>query len=194
MLKPVINKNDTKANILIAVVSIIVFVVVAILGKEKPEMNLAFDVHIFATINAILNSTVAILLVFALVMVKQKKYELHKKMMMLAMVLSALFLLSYIAHHLLGGETKFGDANFDNIVSDAEKAAVGSMRMVYFIILMTHIFFAAIILPFILKTTYRALTGEFDKHKKIAKITWPIWFFVAITGPIVYLMISPYYH
>jgi putative membrane protein len=194
MLKPIIKVNDKKANILILIVSVIVFVVVAILGKEKPEMKLSFDVHIFATINAVLNSAVAILLVAALIMVKQKKYTIHRNMMMAAMGLSALFLVSYIAHHLLGGETKFGDTNFDNMVSDTEKAAVGSLRTVYFIILSTHILLAAIILPFILKTTYRALTGEFDKHKKIAKLTWPIWFYVAVTGPVVYWMISPYYN
>jgi len=194
MLEPVIKKNDKKATGLIIAVSVIVFVVVAILGREKPKMNLSFDVHIFATINAVLNSLVAILLVAALVVVKKGKYVLHKKMMLTALLLSLLFLVSYIAHHLLGGETKFGDINFDGMIDEAEKAAVASKRMVYFILLLTHILLAAIILPFILFTTYRALTGEFDKHKKIAKITWPIWFYVAVTGPIVYFMISPYYH
>lgn len=194
MLQPVIKKNDRKANIAILSVSIIVFVVVAILGRENPQVQASFNVHIFATINAVLNSMVAILLIAALVVVKQKNYMLHKKLMLTALGLSLLFLLSYIAHHLLGGETKFGDTNFDGIVSDAEKLAVGSTRIIYFVLLATHILLAAIILPFILFTTYRALTGEFDKHKKIAKITFPIWLYVAITGPIIYLMISPYYH
>jgi len=97
-----------------------------------------------------------------------------------ALVLSILFLVSYIAHHLLGGETKFGGEGF--------------VRTLYFIILSTHIFLAAVILPFILFTTYRAMIAEFPAHKKLAKITWPLWFYVAVTGPIVYLMISPYYH
>lgn len=194
MLQPVIKKNDRKANIAILSVSIIVFVVVAILGRENPQVQASFNVHIFATINAVLNSMVAILLIAALVVVKQKNYMLHKKLMLTALGLSLLFLLSYIAHHLLGGETKFGDTNFDGIVSDVEKLAVGSTRIIYFVLLATHILLAAIILPFILFTTYRALTGEFDKHKKIAKITFPIWLYVAITGPIIYLMISPYYH
>ncbi len=179
MLEPVIKKNDKKARGLIISVSVIVFAVVAILGKEKPKMNLSFDVHIFAAINAVLNTMVAMFLIGALVAVKQKKYLLHKKMMFATLILSVLFLVSYIAHHLLGGETKFGGE--------------GTIRTLYFILLITHILLAAIILPFILFTTYRALTGEFDKHKKIAKITFPIWLYVAITGPIVYLMISPYY-
>ena len=112
---------------------------------------------------------------------------------MAALVLSILFLVSYIAHHLLAGEAKFGDADRDGIVTDAEKAAVGGVRTIYFIILITHIILAAVILPFILFTAYRALTAEFPLHKKLAKITWPLWFYVAITGPIVYWMIKPFY-
>jgi putative membrane protein len=88
-------------------------------------------------------------------------------------------LVFYIAHHLFAGETKFG--------------GVGTIRLVYFIILATHILLAGIILPFILFTAYRALTGEFEKHKKLARYTWPLWLYVAITGPVVYLFISPYY-
>lgn len=180
MLEPVIKKNDKRARGLIIAVSVIVFAVVAILGREKPQMNLSFDVHIFATINAVLNSLVAVILIGALIAVKQKKYVLHKQMMLGALILSVLFLVSYIAHHLLGGETKFGGE--------------GTIKTVYFILLITHILLAAIILPFILFTTYRALTGEFEAHKKLAKKTFPIWLYVAITGPVVYFMISPYYH
>jgi putative membrane protein len=180
MLQPVIKKNDKKAKGLIWAVSIIVFVVVAILGREKPSVNPSFNVHIFATINAVINTIVAILLVAALVAVKNKNYILHKKLMLGALVLSILFLISYILHHLLGGETKFG--------------GTGTIKIMYLLILATHILLATIILPFILFTTYRALTGEFEAHKKMAKITWPLWLYVAITGPIVYLMISPYYH
>jgi putative membrane protein len=110
------------------------------------------------------------------------------------MVLSILFLISYIAHHLLAGETRFGDINHDGILSDAEKTAAGSARIIYYILLGTHIPLAGIILPFILFSAYRALTGDFAKHKKLARITWPIWFYVAVTGVVVYWMIRPYYH
>ena len=109
-------------------------------------------------------------------------------------MLSVLFLISYIAHHLLAGETKFGDINHDGIISIDEKALAGNIRMLYYFILITHIPLAAIILPFILFTAYRALTGEYDKHKKLVRITWPVWFYVAVSGVIVYLMISPYYN
>jgi len=193
MLKPVFQKNDRLANWLIGIFSLVVFIVVVILGKFKLEVELGFDVHIFAAINAFVNATIAVVLVAALIAVKNQRYELHKKLMMGALVLSVLFLLSYIAHHLLAGEAKYGDANHDGIVDEAEKLAAGTMRVVYLIILITHIILAAIILPFILFTAYRGLTSEFPAHKKLAKITWPLWFYVAVTGPIVYFMISPYY-
>lgn len=194
MLKPSIAKNDSMANWLIGIFSLVVFLIVVVLSKIKLDVELGFDVHIFATINAFVNATIAVVLVAALIAVKKKNYELHKKFMMTALVLSILFLLSYIAHHLLAGEAKFGDVNHDGIVDDAEKLAVGSMRIVYLIILATHIILAAVILPFILFTAYRGLTGEFPAHKKIARITWPLWFYVAVTGPVVYFMISPYYN
>jgi len=194
MLAPVIKKNDKQANTVIIVLSLVVFIAVTFLSKFTLQVELPFDKHIFATMNAVINSIVAILLVYALVAVKQKKYQLHKNLMLTALVLSALFLVTYIAHHLLAGEAKYGDTNLDGIVSDAEKAVVGNVRPFYLILLTTHIVLAAVILPFILFTTYRALTGEFEAHKKMAKRTWPLWFYVAVTGPLVYMMIKPYYN
>lgn len=179
MISASIQKNDKQANWLIGIFSIVVFVVVVVLGRVKLEVDLGFDVHIFATINAFINATIAVLLIAALWAVKSKKYQLHKRFMIAALVLSILFLVSYIAHHLLSGDTKYGGQ--------------GTIRYVYYFILVTHIFLAAIILPFILFTAYRGLTAEFGQHKKLARYTWPLWFYVAITGPIVYWMISPYY-
>lgn len=193
MLNAAWKKNDKKAKWLIFTFSAIVFAAVVALGRVKLDVQPGFDVHIFATINAVINSMVAVLLVAALIAVKSKKYPLHKQLMLAAMVLSILFLVSYICHHLLAGETRFGDVNHDGVVDEVEKAAVGSSRMIYYIILGTHIPLAGIILPFILFSAYRALTGEFDKHKKLVRITWPVWFYVAVTGVVVYLMISPYY-
>jgi putative membrane protein len=179
MLQASIQKNDPKAKWLIGIFSFVVFAAVVILGRVKLEVDLGFDVHIFAAINAVINSAIAVLLIAALWAVKAKKYLLHKQMMMTALLLSVLFLVSYIAHHLLAGDTKFGGE--------------GAIRTIYYIILITHIFLAAIILPFILFTAYRALTAEYATHKKLAKYTWPLWLYVAITGPVVYWMISPYY-
>jgi putative membrane protein len=187
-------KNDRKARILIFLFSGIVFAAVMLLSRVKWEVHLGFDVHLFAKINALLNSCVAILLISALIAVKAKKYALHRNIMITAMFLSILFLASYICHHLFAGDTRFGDVNHDGIVTGLEKAAVGSSRIIYYIILGTHIPLAGIILPFILFSAYRAMTGEYEKHKKLARITWPIWFYVAVTGVLVYWMISPYYN
>ena len=193
MLPPVLQKNDSKAKWLIGIFSVIVFTAVVVLSRVRINVDLGFDVHLFALANAVINSMVAILLIAGMVAVKQGKYVLHKKLMMAAMLLSILFLVSYICHHLFAGDTKFGDLNHDNVVSPEEKEAGGSLRTVYYIILGTHIPLAGLILPFILFTAYRALISEWPRHKKLAKITWPIWLYVAITGVLVYLMISPYY-
>ncbi len=193
MLTASINKNDKKAYWIIGVFSAIVFTVIILLGRVKLELDLGFNVHIFAAANAYINTTIALLLVAALVAVKQNNHLLHKKLMMGALILSILFLVSYIAHHLLAGDAKFGDSDHDGIVTEAEKLAVGGIRNLYYAILISHIFLATIILPIILLTAYRALTAEFPQHKKLARITWPLWFYVAVTGPIVYWMISPYY-
>jgi putative membrane protein len=191
--KPVLKKDDKNARIFIWVVSIVVFIGIAFLSGVQlhPEFN--FDPHIFATVNAIINSCVAIFLIAALLAVKSKKYLLHKRIMIAAIILSVLFLISYVCHHLFSGETKFGDLNHDGILSWDEKNKAGSLRYVYYAILMTHIPLAGIILPFILFTAYRALSGDYVKHKKLARITWPIWLYVAISGVAVYLLISPYY-
>lgn len=179
MLEASIQKNDKKAGWLIGIFSFVVFAVIISLGRIQLQVNLGFDVHIFATINAVVNSIIAVTLVAALIAVKNKKFMLHKKLMFAALILSILFLVSYIAHHLLAGETKFG--------------GVGAIKTIYYFVLITHIILAAVILPFILFTAYRGLTAEFTMHKKLARITWPLWFYVAVTGPIIYLMISPYY-
>ena len=194
MLHASLTKNDIKAKWLIYVFSIVVFLLVVLLGKYKLNVNLGFNVHIFAMFNAFINSLIALLLVAALIAVKNGKYLMHKRLMMCALIFSILFLASYVAHRLLASESKFGDINHDGNVTQDEKLLVGNIRYLYYLILSTHIFLAAVILPFILFTAYRALIAEFPLHKKLARITWPLWLYVAITGPVVYFMISPYYH
>ena len=194
MLEPTIQKNDKQAKLLIGIFSVVVLVAVTFLSKFTLVVELPFDKHIFALANALLNATVAVLLIAALVAVKQQKYAVHKNIMLIALLLSVLFLVSYIAHHLFAGETKFGDTDHDGLVSAAEISVVGNTRSFYFILLATHIILAATSLPFILFTAYRGLTSEFEDHKKIARRIWPIWFYVAVTGPLVYMMIKPYYN
>jgi putative membrane protein len=178
-LSPMLNKNEKQARLLIFTVSFVVFAAVAVLSRVKLEVDLGFDIHVFAMINAVINSIVSVLLVAALIAVKRRKYILHRNIMFTAIILSILFFVSYIAHHLLAGDTIYG--------------GVGSIRYFYYFILITHIILAAIILPFILYTAYRSLTGEYEKHKKLARYTWPLWLYVSVTGVLVYLMISPYY-
>jgi len=181
MLKPVLQKNDQKAKTLIIIVSVIVFAAVTVLGKYNlaGQVDFPFDVHIFASINALINATVTLLLIAGLIVVRNGNFETHKKIMLFTIGLSVLFLLSYICHHLFAGETSYG--------------GTGSLRTLYFLILFTHIPLAGLVLPFILWAAYRALTGEYEKHKKLVRIVWPVWLYVAITGVIVYWMIEPYY-
>lgn len=178
-LKPALAKNDKRANVLIFLVSAIVFLAVVALKYLKLDVELGFNVHLLSAANATINGTVAFLLVAGLVAVKQGKWVLHKRIMLSAMLLSVLFLLCYIAYHLFTAETKF--------------PVESPYRTVYLVILATHIVLAGLILPFILFTAYRALIGEYPGHKKLARWTWPVWFYVAVTGVVVYLMISPYY-
>jgi putative membrane protein len=179
MLEATIPKNDKFAYRLIIGTSVLVFCLIAALPKMYLGIQLPFDPHVFALINAVINSTVSLLLIAGLITVRQRKYETHKRIMLTAMVLSALFLLSYVAHHLFALETSFGGQ--------------GPIRYFYFFILITHIILAAIILPFILFTSYQSLSGQFARHRKIARYTFPLWLYVSITGVLVYLFISPYY-
>lgn len=194
MLPSVLAKNDRRARVLIFGLSIVVFIAVVIVERVKLDVDLGFDVHHFALANAVINSAVSVLLIAGMVAIKQRAYIAHRRIMLGAISLSAIFLVSYIAHHLFAGDSILGDVDGDGTRSATETAAVGAWRYFYFILLITHIVLAAIILPFILFTAYRALTGEYEKHKKLSRYTWPLWLYVSITGVIVYLFISPYYH
>jgi putative membrane protein len=193
LIRIIIQKSDNKAKWLIWIFSVTIFLAVTALERVTLNVNLGFNPHVFALINAVINSIVAILLVAGLLAAKQRRFERHKTIMLSAISLSLVFLISYILHHLFAGSTLYGDTNHDLVVDSAEKAAAGASRYVYLFLLGTHILMAGISLPFILFSAYRALIEENDRHRKIARITWPMWFYVAITGPVVYLMISRYY-
>lgn len=188
------NQNiETKYNRLIIAVSVIIPIAVAALFfidlKSLGVQPLTILPPIYATINGI----TAFLLVAAVVAIKKGHRKLHENLMKTAIFCSILFLLMYVLYHLTSSSVKFGDVNHDNIVDAVEKLAVGNLRPIYFFILFTHITLSVIIIPMVLITYVRALAQRFDKHKKIAKITFPIWLYIAVTGVIVYLMISPYY-
>ena len=175
------NSIEQKSSSFIIIVSILIPVVVAILFGVKLK-DYGFDVEplsflppIYATTNAI----TAVVLVAAVMAIKNGNRKLHERLMTTAIALSVAFLVMYVAYHMTSDSTKFGGE--------------GTIRFVYFFILITHIILSIAIIPLVLTTYVRALADKFDKHKKIAKITFPIWLYVAVTGVIVYLMISPYY-
>lgn len=189
------NTTDTKYNKLIIAVSIVIPVVVALLFSFKLK-DFGFDVEplsflppIYATINGI----TAMVLITAVWAIKNGNRTLHERLMKFAILCSLAFLVMYVAYHLTSVSTKYGDSNADGILDATELASVGSMRLIYFVILITHILLSIVIIPLVLFTYVRALAQRFDKHKKLAKITFPIWLYVAVTGVVVYLMISPYY-
>jgi len=168
--------DDKKYNKLIVVLSIAIPVVVAILFGIKIDAELpVFLPPIYASVNAV----TALVLVLAFMAIKNKKIKLHERLMKFAIVLSVAFLVMYVAYHMTSDSTKFGDES--------------ALKYMYYFILLTHIILSIIVIPFVLITYVRAITNNIEKHKKIAKIAFPLWLYVAITGVVVYIMISPYY-
>lgn len=173
------------------VVSVTIPVVVALLFKVRlPNVEpLSFLPPIYASINGV----TALLLVSALIAIKINKRQLHETLMKTAVVCSLLFLVMYVAYHMTSDSTKFGDVNFDGLRSEIEAIKLGASLYVYQFILLTHILLSIIVIPLVLISYLRAYLGEYDLHKKIVKFAYPIWLYVAVTGVIVYVMISPYY-
>ena len=166
---------------------------VSLMRRVKIPLPEGVDLSFLPPFHAAVNATAAVVLVIALVAVLKGRIGLHRKMIMTAMGLSVLFLLSYVAYHFTSNEVKFGDANLDGIVDQAELSQVGGMRTVYLILLASHIILAAVSLPFILFTFIAGWTNRFSAHKRLAKWVFPIWLYVAVTGPVCYLMLRPYY-
>ena len=135
-----------------------------------------------------------LLLILSLLAIKNKNIALHKKLNLTAFALSSLFLISYVTAHYFIPDTKYGDIDHDGIISVAESAAVSVIKPIYVIILVSHIFLAAAVLPLILLSFYYGLTDQRQKHKKLTRFSYPIWLYVTITGVVVYLMISKYYN
>ncbi|MBT8262554.1 MAG: DUF420 domain-containing protein [Bacteroidia bacterium] len=171
------DKVSKKYTTWIWILSIAIPVVVALLFSVKiPGVErLGFLPPIYASINAL----TSILLIVAVIQIKKGNRKTHERLMKFCILLSALFLIMYVAYHMTSDSTPYGGE--------------GILRYLYFVILISHIFLSIGVIPFVLITYVRALTGDFQKHKKIAKFTFPIWLYVAVTGVIVYLMISPYY-
>lgn len=165
-----------KYNVYIVILSITIPIVVALMFSVKLDIKLPiFLPPIYATINAI----TGVLLIIAVWAIKNKKRTLHERLMKTAILCSVVFLMMYLAYHMTSDSTKFGGE--------------GGIKYIYLFILLTHILLSIVVIPFVLLTYVKAITNDFEKHKKIAKITFPLWLYVAVSGVVVYVLISPYY-
>ncbi|MDB6076966.1 MAG: hypothetical protein JWO82_713 [Akkermansiaceae bacterium] len=185
-----------KLGILAWVLSAVVLLLVGMMRRPELHIQLppGWSLDFLPAVHAVLNSLVAVALLVALAAVMKGKITLHRNAILTAMALSILFLLCYVAYHFTSVETKYGDLNGDGILSDAEKAAVSGTRGIYLFLLLTHIALAATSLPAILFTFIAAWTNRFAAHRRLAKWVFPIWLYVAVTGPVCYFMLRPYYH
>lgn len=186
---------ESRVKVPIIIVSILIPVVVAILFSVKLKdfgievEPLSFLPPIYASINGL----TALLLIMGVMAIKNGNQKVHERFMTMAIACSVIFLVMYVAYHMTTDSTVYGDIDGNKILDATEKINAGSMRNVYLFILLTHIALSVAIIPLVLITYVRALAARFDRHKKIAKITFPLWLYVAVTGVLVYLMISPYY-
>jgi len=170
------DKDTKKYNKWIVILSIAIPVVVAILFGVKIDVKLPV---FLPPIYAIINAFTAIVLIAAFWAIKNKKVKLHERLMKTAIISSVFFLVMYVAYHMTSDSTKYGGE--------------GVLKTVYFILLISHIILSIAVIPFVLITFVRAITNNIELHKKIARYTFPLWLYVAISGVLVYLMISPYY-
>ncbi len=171
-------EKQLKPFIITAAIAIPVLVTILAIIPKMDVLG-GLNPYLLPMFNAIVNGTTFLVLIAAFLAIKNKNVVLHKRLMTAAIALSLVFLLSYVLFHASTEPTKFG--------------GVGFMRSVYFFMLLTHILFAIVIVPLVLVSYVRAIAEKFDKHRRIARITLPIWLYVTLTGVFVYLMIAPYY-
>lgn len=172
--------NSRKSKILIALITLVIPVLIMLLAFiPKLEVFGAFNYQILPLLNALINGTTFLILLAAYFAIRSKRIRLHQTLMVLALILSSIFLLSYIVYHAAVEETHYGGQ--------------GGLRILYFFILISHILLSATVIPLALITFGRALSQNYVRHKSIARYTLPIWLYVTLTGVIVYLLISPYY-
>jgi len=188
--------NEKPVKWAVYITTIAVCALVTILNQKWIPHPDTFPNFIYKlpALNAFLNGTCSILLLFSLWAIKKRNIELHKKLNLTAFLFSTLFLLSYVTAHYFIPDTKYGDVDHDGMMSAAESAAVSGIKPVYVIILLSHIFLAVVVLPMVLLSFYYGLTDQREKHKKLTRFSYPIWLYVTVTGVVVYFMISPYYN
>lgn len=190
------NKNDKTVKIVIWVTTIVICLAVVILNKKILPVPDSFPSFIYKlpALNAFLNGSCSVLLIFSLLAIKKRNIELHKKLNLTAFLLSSLFLVSYVTAHYFIPDTRYGDVDHNGLLDAAETAAVSGIKPFYLAILLSHILLAVVVFPMVLLSFYYGLTDQREKHRKLTRFSYPIWLYVTITGVVVYLMISPYYN
>lgn len=186
--------NENRYLTLIGILSVVIPLAVAVLLFSPSKLQLEGGwVDLLPHLNGMINTATSIALIAGLVFIKQKKIQYHRSAMLVAFVLGAIFLVSYVIYHSSAESTVYGDLNGNGALEATEASALGFSRTIYLVILISHIILAAVVVPFVLLALYFALSDKIVKHRKIVKFAYPIWLYVSVTGVIVYLMISPYY-
>ncbi|PLK45809.1 DUF420 domain-containing protein [Emticicia sp. TH156] len=170
---------ERKSMLWINLLSVVIPVAVALLLGIPQKIDFGAWTSTLPHVIGVINSLTAVLLLYGFYLIKQGQIEQHKRVMTGAFALGALFLLCYVAYHISNPSTKFGGE--------------GTIRYIYFFVLISHIGLSFIVLPLVLRTYYFSWSNQMGKHKKIARIAFPIWLYVSITGVIAYIMIRPYY-
>ncbi|HWY09952.1 MAG TPA: DUF420 domain-containing protein [Bacteroidia bacterium] len=189
-------KNEKSIKVVIWITTIVIVAAVTILNKKILPVPDTIPSFIFKLpmLNAILNGSCSVLLIFSLLAIKKRNIPLHRKLNLTAFLLSSLFLVSYVTAHYFIPDTKYGDIDHNGMLDSAESAAVSGIKPLYLTILLSHISLAIIVFPMVLLSFYYGLTDQRVKHKKLTRFSYPIWLYVTVTGVVVYLMISPYYN
>ena len=182
---------ERKLNRVAWALSAVVLLLVGLMRRVRIPTSIDFS--FLPPVHATLNALAAVALVAALVFIKKKQIARHRAAIYTAMGLSVLFLLSYVVYHFTSAEVLFGDVDHNGILDAAERAAVSGVRPAYLVLLITHVTLAGVILPFILFTFNRAFTGQYARHKAMARWVFPVWLYVAVSGPLCYLMLRPFY-
>lgn len=189
-------KNDKTIKIVIWITTVVICLAVVLLNRKVFPVPDTFPAFIYKlpALNALLNATCSILLVFSLLAIKKKNIALHRKLNLTAFLVSSLFLISYVTAHYFIPDTRYGDVDHNGLLDATEAAAVSGIKPIYLTILLSHILLAVLVFPMVLLSFYYGLTDQREKHKKLTRFSYPIWLYVTITGVVVYLMVSPYYN
>ena len=185
--------DRTWLRLIIAVSFVVVGVVGFLIYKSQGISTFDPKIYFLPKLNAFLNGSVSVLLPVGYIFIRNKNIKAHRACMVAAFIFSIVFLVSYITYHNSAPETRYGDLDHNGIVSDAENLSAGALRYIYYIVLSTHILLSMVVVPMVLMTLYRIWKGQTAKHRKIARWTLPMWWYVSLTGVLVYFLISPYY-